>query len=153
VPQASDGNPVPTTIARGPDGAYYAGELTGAPFRAGAASVYRIVAGEEPQLFLSGFKAIIDIAFDDAGNLYVLQHSTGLMGLTAPGALISVAPDGSRTTVVDTDTKLPDGTVGLTRPTSVAVGPDGAVYVTNKGLSPGEGQVLRVAPPVSPDGG
>jgi hypothetical protein len=146
VPQATDGDPVPTTIALGPDGAYYVGELTGAPFRDGAASIYRIVPGQEPVLFLTGFKAIIDIAFDDAGNLYVLQHSTGPTMLTAPGTLIRVDPDGNRMTIIDPQTQLPDGTVGLKRPTSVAVGPDGAVYVTNNGLSPGSGEVLRIEP-------
>ena len=34
--------------------------------------------------------------------------------------------------------------IGLDRPTSVAIGPDGAVYVTNHGSSPGIGEVLRV---------
>jgi hypothetical protein len=146
VPQATDGDPVPTTIALGPDGAYYVGELTGAPFRDGAASIYRIEPGQEPSLFLTGFKSIIDVAFDKAGNLYVLQHSTGPTMLTAPGTLIRVDPDGNRTTIIDPQTQLPDGTIGLKRPTSVAVGPDGAVYVTNNGLSPWSGEVLRIEP-------
>ncbi len=33
VPQANSGDAVPTTIAIGPDGAYYVGILSGAPFR------------------------------------------------------------------------------------------------------------------------
>jgi sugar lactone lactonase YvrE len=127
---------VPTSIAVGPDGAYYVGQLTGAPFRDGAASVYRLLPGEAPQVFLTGFKAIIDLAFDEAGNLYVLQHATGPTMLTGPGMLIRVAPDGTRTAVL----------TGLDRPTSVAVGPDDALYVTNHGLSAGSGEVLRVEP-------
>jgi hypothetical protein len=133
---ARDGSSVPTSIARGPDGAYYVGQLTGAPFVEGAASVYRLIPGEPAQVFRTGFKAIIDIAFDDEGNLYVLQHATGSTGLLGPGKLIRVAPDGTRTTVLE----------GLTRPTSVAVGSDGARYVTNNGLSPGAGEVLRIEP-------
>jgi hypothetical protein len=134
VPQANDRDPVPTSVVLGPGGAYYVGQLTGAPFRDGAASVYRIVPGGEPEVFLSGFKAIIDIAFDADGNLYVLQHATGLTGLLGPGVLIRVAPDGTQTTVLG----------GLDRPTSVATGPDGALYVTNHGISVGGGEVLRV---------
>jgi DNA-binding beta-propeller fold protein YncE len=88
----------------------------------------------ETQVYLSGFKAVIDIAFDPDGNLYVLQHATGTTMLAGPGQLIRVAPDGSRTTVI----------AGLDRPTSVAVGPGGALYVTNHGLSVGLGEVLRV---------
>jgi hypothetical protein len=136
TPAARDGSSVPTSIAVGPDGGYYVGQLTGAPFVDGAASVYRLVPGEEPQVFMSGFKTIIDIAFDEAGNLYVLQHATGATGLVAPGKLIRVASDGTRTTVL----------AGLNRPTSVAVGPDGAIYVTNQGLSAGSGEVLRIDP-------
>jgi DNA-binding beta-propeller fold protein YncE len=136
VPAARDGSSVPTSIAVGPDGAYYVGQLTGAPFVDGAASIYRVLPGEVPQVFLTGFKAIIDIAFDEEGNLFVLQHATGPTGLLGPGKLIRVTPDGTRTTVLE----------GLTRPTSVAVGPDGAVYVTNNGLSAGAGQVLRIEP-------
>jgi DNA-binding beta-propeller fold protein YncE len=136
VSAARDGSSVPTSIALGPDGAYYVGQLTGAPFVDGAASVYRVVPGEAPQVFLTGFKAIIDLTFDEQGNLYVLQHATGATMLTGPGKLIRVAPDGTRTVVLE----------GLTRPTSVAVGPDGGVYVTNNGLSAGSGEVLRIEP-------
>jgi glucose/arabinose dehydrogenase len=32
----------------------------------------------------------------------------------------------------------------LNRPTSFAIGPDGAIYVTNNGTSPTAGQVLRI---------
>jgi hypothetical protein len=134
VPQANDKDPVPTSVVVGPDGAYYVGQLTGVPFVDGAASIYRIVPDEAPQVFRSGFKAVVDIAFDAVGNLYVLQHATGPTGLVGPGQLIRVAPDGTRTIVLG----------GLDRPTSVAVGPDGALYVTNHGLSVGGGEVLRV---------
>ena len=134
-PQVFSGDPVPTGFTVGPDGAYYVGILSGAPFRAGVANVYRIVPGEAPTVYLSGFKTIIDVDFDQAGNLYVLQHSSGPAGLAGPGSLVRVAPDGSRSTVLD----------NLTAPTSTAVAPDGTVYVTNFGTTAGQGQVLRVA--------
>jgi hypothetical protein len=134
--QVFDGDPVPTGFTVGPDGAYYIGILSGAPFRAGVASVYRIVPGETPTVFRSGFKTIIDVDFDAAGNLYVLQHSSGPAGLAGPGSLVRVAPDGTRSTVLD----------GLSAPTSTAVAPDGTLYVTNFGTTAGRGQVLRVAP-------
>jgi DNA-binding beta-propeller fold protein YncE len=136
VPQAGDQEPVPSSVVVGPDGAYYAGEMTGAPFVDGASTIYRIAPGQAPEAYLSGFKAVIDLAFDAAGNLYVLQHATGPTTLMLPGKLIRVAPDGTRTTVLD----------GLDRPTSVAIGPDGALYVTNHGLSVGDGEVLRIQP-------
>jgi hypothetical protein len=145
---------VPTTVVKGPDGAYYVAELTGVPFVAGKANIYRVVAGEAPPVFLtsdaciSGFKMIIDMDFDAQGNLYVLQHATGATGQGGPGVLIRVAPDmtksdacsqyahGVRTTVV----------TGLTRPTSVLAAPDGALYISNRGNTAGGGQVIRIQP-------
>ena len=36
--------------------------------------------------------------------------------------------------------------VGLIRPTSVAIGPDGAIYISHRGISVGIGEVLRIRP-------
>jgi hypothetical protein len=138
---------VPTSVELGPDGAYYVGELTALPPTAGAANIYRVhTAGAPPEVCLSGFSLIIDLTFDGDGNLYVLQHSTVPVQQTSPGVVIRVQPDltqsdvcsqyqaGTRTTVVS----------GLTRPTSVLAGPDGALYLSNRGISPEIGQVIRI---------
>jgi len=126
---------VPTSVVRGPDGALYVGQLTGLPFTAGAANIYRVVPGQAPQVYLSGFKTIIDIAFGPEGSLYVLQYATGPF-LSGNGALIRVYPDGTRETI----------TTALKQPTAVAVGPDGALYVSNHGNSVGSGEVIRIDP-------
>jgi hypothetical protein len=129
---------VPTSVAIGPDGAYYVSELTGTPFATWNSSVYRVVAGESPTVYIDGFRMIIDIAFDAEWNLYVLQYGTtpgALFGRS--GVLTRVAPDGTRTTVLS----------GLRTPTSVAIGPDGFLYVTNLGNFPAVGEVIRVAAP------
>jgi sugar lactone lactonase YvrE len=135
---------VPTSVAIGPDGAYYVGEFTGFPFTPGAARIWRVVPGEEPEVYATGFTAVIDLAFDADGRLYVLEAVQNGLGAIDPsdpaslaGALIRVDPDGSRT-VLDATT--------LIFPTSVAIAPDGAIYVTNNGIVPGQGQVLRIAP-------
>ena len=128
---------VPTSVARGPDGALYVGQLTGFPFVQGLANVYRVVQGQAPQVHCSGFKAIMDIAFGPDGSLYVVENATGgLFFAPGTGQLSRVAPDCSRETVL----------VGLDRPTSVAVGRDGTVYVTNRGITAGAGEVLRIDP-------
>lgn len=70
---------VPTTVAKGPDGAYYVGELVGIPFTGPTrppSNIYRV----DPDtgavdVFLTGFNAIIDMAFH-GDDLYVLQHWT-----------------------------------------------------------------------------
>jgi glucose/arabinose dehydrogenase len=129
--------PVPTSVARGPDGALYVGQLTGFPFAQGAASDYRLVPGQAPAVYCGGFKTIMDIAFGPGGSLYVVENATGgVFFAPGTGQLTRVAPDCSRETVL----------VGLDRPTSVAVDQGGAIYVTNHGVAAGAGEVLRVAP-------
>lgn len=126
---------VTTSVARGPDGAYYVGELTGAPFLEGAARVYRVVPGELPEIFLEGFKTIIDLDFGPDGSLYVLQHATGPF-FAGPGQVIRVLPNGDRSVAV----------AGLSFPTSVLAAPDGSLYVSNKGTSILQGEVLHIIP-------
>ena len=132
---------VPTTVAEGPDGWLYVGQLTGFPFPVGAANVYRVPPqGGTPQVFASGFTNIINLAFDARGTLYVLQIGSGFAGrggppLSPPGRLIRVDANGSQTVVYD----------GLFYPGGLAIGPDGAAYVTNFGILPGGGQVLRIS--------
>ena len=133
---------VPTSVVQGPDGAYYVGQLTGFPFPVGAANVYRVPAGGgAPTVYASGFTNIVDIAFGKDGSLYVLEIAKA--GLLAPGeglpvgALIRVAPNGTRTEIASE---------GLLAPGGVTVGPDGALYVTNKSILPGAGEVVRIQP-------
>jgi hypothetical protein len=139
LPQGRAIDSVPTAVALGPDGAYYVGELTGVPFPAGAANIYRVVPGRAPAVAYTGFTTILDLTFGPDGSLYVLEHSTGSLGppfFQLPGRLLKIAPDGTRSTVVS----------GLTRPGSVVVGPDGALYVSNRSISIGTGEVLRIVP-------
>jgi hypothetical protein len=141
---------VPTSVARGPDGALYVGELTGFPFDPGVARVYRVTgAGATP--FMSGFSFIVDITFGPDGSLYVLEFASGAF-LSGPGKLWRVKP----ATPAGTRTLVPTGP--LIAPTSVTVGPDGALYISNCGVFPagdraddpppcragGGGHVLRV---------
>lgn len=64
---------VPTSVAAGPDGAYYVGELTGVPFAPGTADGWRVVPGQAPTVFQAGFTTIFDITFGADGSLYVLE--------------------------------------------------------------------------------
>jgi len=127
---------VPTTVTRGPDGAYYVGQLTGFPFPVGGAKVWRLVPGKPPTVYATGFTNIIDIAFDQRGRLVVLEIAkNGLLSGDPTGALIRVERDGTRTEIAST---------GLVTPTSVAIGRDGSFYVSNKGTLAGVGEVLRI---------
>jgi sugar lactone lactonase YvrE len=84
-------------------------------------------------------QGIIDIDFDGDGNLYVLEISASLLTEDPAGALIRVDFNdvGSRE-VIASD--------GLTMPASVAVGPDGKLYVSNCGICPSTGEVVRIEP-------
>ncbi|RZU49444.1 hypothetical protein EV385_1194 [Krasilnikovia cinnamomea] len=127
---------VPTTVVRGPDGAYYVGQLTGFPFPVGGAKVWRVVPGAAPTVYASGFTNIIDIAFDRRGRLIVLEITkNGLLSGSPAGALTRVERNGTHTELAS---------AGLVTPTSVAVGADGSFYVSNKGTLVGVGEVLRI---------
>jgi sugar lactone lactonase YvrE len=130
---------VPNSVVRGPDGAYYVGQLTGFPFPVGAAKVYRFVPGHAPTVYARGFTNIIGISFDHRGRLVVLEHATnGLLDDNSPGALWVVDRRGGKRLVARD---------GLVRPGGVAVGRDGRAYVTNFGIFPGQGQVVSVRLP------
>jgi hypothetical protein len=61
--------PVPTSIAVGPDGAYYIGQLTGFPFPPGAANVYRFdAASNNLTVAHTGFTNIVDLTFDGSAT-------------------------------------------------------------------------------------
>jgi glucose/arabinose dehydrogenase len=134
---------VPTTVTQGPDGSFYIGQLTGFPFPVDDANVYRVPSdGGTPEIFAGGFTGIIDIAFGPDGSLYVLQIAKNgvLRGFVFgdwTGELTRVAPDGTRTEIAPG---------ALTAPGGIAVGADGALYVTNKSVSSGIGEVVKITP-------
>lgn len=130
---------VPNSAAVGPDGAIYIGELTGFPFPTGGARVYRIGANGEAELYASGFTNIIAIDFDRQGNLYVLEIARdGLLAAQAgppTGRLVRVARDTGARTVLAAE--------GLVAPAGLAVDDD-AIYISNFGVFPGQGQIVRI---------
>lgn len=137
---------VPDAVAKAPGGAYYVGELTGLPFPVRGARVYLVVPGMSsvgirPVVYARGFTNIIDVAVGPKGGLYVLEIAKkGLLQAFSPegdftGRLVHLSPNGERKVVASK---------GLVAPTSVAVGPKGAVYVSNFGIFPGKGQVVRI---------
>jgi hypothetical protein len=132
---------VPTAVAIGPDADFYIGQLTGFPFPPGEANVYRYDPDtDQTSVAYTGFTNIIDVAFDDEGDLYVLQITTN--GLASPqgpgpGQLVKIdVGTGERTTIAS---------AGLTFPGGLAIGPDGALYVTNRTNMPEGGEVLRIS--------
>jgi hypothetical protein len=143
-----DGKPVsmesvPDAVVEAPDGGYYVGELTGFPFPVGAARVYHVAHGGKPKVYAKGFTNIVDVAVGPKGGLYVLEIAKkGLLQAFSPGGdftgrLVHVGREGKRKVVASK---------GLVAPTSVAVGPKGGIYVSNFGVSPDQGEVVRIQP-------
>jgi len=130
---------VPTSVVTGPDGALYVGELTGVPFRAGLARVWRVAADGHTTVFARGLTMISDLAFSGRDLLVLEYAGRGLGAGSTRGALIRIEPDGRRTVVASSE---------LAAPTGLAV-THGYAYISNHGTSPGagplpHGEVVRV---------
>lgn len=140
TPQIIPMQAVPTGVAVGPDGAYYVGMLTGFPFPSGGASVFRVVPGEEPTVYATGFSAVMDVAFGPDGTLYVLElvHNgfLAMMGGDVTGGLWAVPAGGGAPELVLTD--------GLVMPGGLAVADDGTIYVANGTMAPGMGTLIAI---------
>lgn len=87
---------VPTSVAIGPDGAYYVGELTGFPFTPGFSRIWRIepgtrhaACGTSPacSLIVDDLTAIIDLQFGPDGRLYLAQLDDAGVGALEGGSL------------------------------------------------------------------
>jgi DNA-binding beta-propeller fold protein YncE len=126
---------VPTAVAKGPDGAYYVSQLTGYPFLAGAAKIYRVERGSAPTVYASGLTNVTDLAFGRDGSLYVVEIAANGLFAGPPGQVVKIAPDGTQTTIASE---------GLVDPYGVAIGRRGEIYVTNHSTSAGLGEVMRV---------
>jgi hypothetical protein len=128
---------VPTSVAVGPDGAYYVGLLTGFPFVPGLASVMRVVPGEAPTVYATGFTNVMDVAFGPDGTLYVLEifHNGALSG-DPTGGLWRVPAGGGTPELLLTDP--------LVIPGGMAVHPDGSLVITNCAVCADEGFAIKV---------
>lgn len=129
---------VPTSVVQGPDGSWYVSELTGFPFPAGAATVWRIRPGRQPEVHANGLTNVTDLAWY-RGKLYVVQLvDDGLLNADPEaglpeGSLRRIEADGSSTVVAE----------GLPAPYGVALRA-GAAYVTTCTFCPGDGAVVKV---------
>lgn len=134
-------DPVPTSVAVGPDGAYYVGLLTGFPFPPGGAAVYKVVPGQDPVVYADGFTNVMGVAFAEDGTLYVLEISHDGLLATPPGqlpmgGLWSVPPGGGTPELLAT---------GLPMPGGIAVGPDGTIYASICAVCPNGGGIVSLS--------
>ncbi len=132
-----EAQPVPTSVAVGPDHAYYVSELTGFPFAPDAARIHRVVPGEAPTVYATGLTNVTDLAWHE-GELYVVQIAdSGL--LSAPedelpmGSVLRVDTGGAHETVAGP----------FPAPYGLAIRHD-AAYVTTCSVCPDGGSVVKV---------
>jgi hypothetical protein len=133
---------VPTSVAVGPDGAYYVGELGGEAMERpqGESRVWRVVPGQQPTVYATGFDTIVALNFGPDGSLYVVELlSTGFAQFETDdftGSLWRIPPGGGE------PVELAEGQLEL--PGGVAVTEDGQIYVSTNSLTPDAGQVVRI---------
>jgi sugar lactone lactonase YvrE len=130
---------VPTSVTQCPDGNLYVGQLTGGPFTVGIASVYRVPqGGGTPEIAYTGFTNIIDVTCGPDGSLYVLEIAqNAIPRFDGGGRIVRIEPDGTRSVVLS-------GPQYLFAPGGIAVGKDGALYVTVASISATDGAVIRI---------
>jgi sugar lactone lactonase YvrE len=145
-PRNNKAQPVPTSVALGPDGAVYVGELALGAGK-GKARIWRVpLDGTPAGVFATGFSAITGLAFGPDRSLYVTELSTKPAKLEPPGAIVRLRPDMSRTTLKSKSLLFPAG---------AAVAPDGTLYVSNGSVLPSRtpkkspfkglgGQILKI---------
>jgi hypothetical protein len=130
IPDSPNGtDQVPTSVTRGPDGAFYVGTLAEGAGNGGA-NVWRIVPGQAPEVFVDGLTAVVDLAFGPDGSLYVCEFSTDIDTFSPLGAIVRIRPDGQRTVLGEGSLFFPGG---------VAVNRRGRVFVSNWSVLPAGG--------------
>jgi len=143
-PPVSDS--VPTCIDRGPDGAFYVSDLTGAGNAAGAGVVWRVVPGQAPTVWATGLTSVNGCGFGPDGQFYATELSTKNLIEAEPGtgAVVRVAPHSSTPTPIVEHLSFPAG---------FAASKDGTIYVSNWGIAPANsgggptGEVLKITLP------
>lgn len=86
---------------------------------------------------VGGFNAILGVAFDESGGMYVLENFTNNPFPTpGTGDIVRVDHSGNRQVIIS----------GLNLPTAMTFGPDGKLYVSEWGfgMPPGGGQILQI---------
>jgi hypothetical protein len=145
--------PVPNSVAVGPDGAVYVGELTGlaegAAFGAplGTSRVWRIEPGTrdavcpsaECEVVFNGFTSIIDLAFGPDGGLHVVEYDeNGWLAVVVP----AIPTAGGTVNRCDLDAGTCDlaeiggeALEGLTSPAAIAFDGSGGAWLLENHLA------------------
>jgi hypothetical protein len=146
---ASEGHIVPTSIAE-KNGSLYVGNLNLIPIDPQWARILTISGGGYEDHSVPGFDTEgYHIVNSKAGFTTVVAVDIGPDGLLYALELSDMAgnpgPGNGKVVRVKRDGDLEEVVTGLSVPTGMTFGPDGALYVSNLGAAPaGAGQILRI---------
>jgi hypothetical protein len=153
-PAMMPAQPVPTSVAIGPDGYYYVGELKGIPAPKNESRIWRIAPGAswaacgdtDPDcelVFDGGFTSIIDLAFGPDGLLYVVEFDENTWFATTRPSPQPLA--GGTISACDVQTLIcVEVANGLPLPTAITIGKNGTLWSTEFGIIPGMATVVEV---------
>jgi hypothetical protein len=139
---ASQGHIVPTALAY--KGNFFFGNLGTFPVTPGSESLFKVAPSGQIRTWATGLTTVLGLAFGSHHQLYALESMTA-PGFPGPGELgtgqvVRINRTGTQTVIA----------TGLSFPTAITFGPDGALYVSNLGFggpTPGLGQILRITVP------
>lgn len=151
LPPSLPAQPVPTSIAFGPDGYLYVGELKGFPAPTGESNIWRVdpsarnaqcgVAGSGcEKVFDGGFTSIIDLAFGPDGQLYVAELDESSWFAVELGAGVG----GTISSCDVSALSCSEVAAGIPILTAVTFGKDGTLHATRNALIPGAAEVFEV---------
>jgi hypothetical protein len=150
LPAQMPAQPVSTSVAIGPDGAYYVGELKGFPAPTGESRIWRIEPGTlhadcatSPActIVADGFTSIVDLTFGPDGTLYVVELDE------ASWAAVEFQLGGLGGTVNACNISTWNCTevaTGLPMPIATATDRRGTIHVAINALVPGAAEVITL---------
>ncbi len=150
LPPSIPAEAVATSVAIGPDGAYYVGELKGFPAPTGESQVWRIEpgtlnaeCGTSPActVVADGFTSIVDLTFGPDGTLYVVEMDE------ASWAAVEFQLGGLGGTVNACDSSTwtcSEVATGLPILIAATVDRQGTVYAAILSLVPGAAQIIEL---------
>ena len=139
---ASQGHIVPTALAY--KGNFFFGNLGTFPVTPGSQSLFKVTPSGQIKTRVTGLTTVLGLVSGSHNQLYALESMTA-PGFPGPGELgtgqvVRINPSGTKTVIA----------TGLSFPTAITRGPDGALYVSNLGFggpTAGLGQILRITIP------